>query len=64
MRTFVTALVVAASVFSAIGHIPTPSGEDPTKPVPWSCAPGTACDQGEPLTTPATVATTDSSRAS
>ena len=53
MRTLVTALVVAASVFSSVARVPTTSGEDPTKPVPWSCAPGSACDQGDPLNEPA-----------
>ncbi len=39
MRTFVTAVVAAASVFAAIAFVPAPAGDDPTKPIPWSCAP-------------------------
>lgn len=38
MRKFVTALIAAASLFAALTSMPT-LGDDPTKPIPWSCAP-------------------------
>jgi hypothetical protein len=60
MRTFVTAVVTAvvaaASVVAAIAFVPAPAGDDPTKPIPWSCAPGAACDNAVELSAPAGVA--------
>ncbi len=54
MRTFVTAVVAAASVFAAIAFVPAPAGDDPTKPIPWSCAPGAGCEQA-PQAAPAVL---------
>ncbi len=53
MRTFVTAVVAAASVFSAIALVPAPAGDDPTKPIPWSCAPGAGCETAAAQAAPA-----------
>ncbi len=60
MRTFVNTVVAAASVLAAIALVPTPAGDDPTKPIPWSCAPGAACEDATELSAPAVVAVTPS----
>lgn len=55
MRTLVSAVLAAASVLSAIALVPVPAGDDPTKPIPWSCAPGAACEKAAELETPAAL---------